>query len=60
MDRWPELRSILRDIAALGIGLYIAIRAGEPPITAEDVPAFTVAAGFLGLPLVVRIGKDSE
>jgi hypothetical protein len=54
VDRWPQIRGILRDLVAIGLGAYIGIRAGQPPITIDDLPAFTAAAGFIGVPFVVR------
>jgi hypothetical protein len=56
---WPPTREDLRDFAALLVGIYIAIRSAEPPITVDDVPGFTVAAGFMGFPLVLR-NKDER
>lgn len=57
---WPPIRAILRDTAAIGVGVYVAIRAAEPPIDVADLPAFTIAAGFLGLPLVARNVEDGD
>lgn len=58
MDPWEKWRSRVRDVVVIVIGAYIAFRAAEPPITVEDLPAFTAAAGFLGVPFVARSGKD--
>lgn len=57
MDPWVKWRGRIRDVVAIAIGVYIAIRASEPPITVEDLPAFTAAAGFIGVPFVARQEK---
>lgn len=54
MDRWPQIRGAIRDLAAIALGVYIGVRASEPPINVEDIPAFTLAAGFIGVPFVFR------
>lgn len=55
MSNWPQIRAIIRDIVAIGIGVYIVWRtANPPPVTIEDLPGFTAAAGFLGVPFVAR------
>lgn len=49
MDRWPQIRGIVRDVVAIGVGVLIAVRASAPPITVDDLPALSAAAGFIGL-----------
>lgn len=53
MDRWPQIRGIVRDVLAWAIAVYIVVRI-HPPIDTNDIPALTVAGGFLGLPFVAR------
>jgi len=56
---WPQIRGIIRDLAAIAVGLYIVWRtANPPPITAEDVPGFVIAGGFLGVPVRARASGD--
>jgi len=53
LDRWPQIRGIVRDVLAWTIAVYIVVRI-HPPIDTNDIPALTVAGGFLGLPFVAR------
>jgi hypothetical protein len=59
LNQWPQIRAVLRDVGALLLGLYIGVRAANPPITVDDLPAFTAAAGFMGIPFVAR-SKDAD
>lgn len=57
MDRWPQIRGIVRDVVAIGVGVLIAVRASAPPITVDDLPALSAAAGFIGLVPFMRWPK---
>lgn len=55
MNRWSQIQPVVRDIVAIGIGVYLVWRTtNPPPITYEDLPGLVAAAGFIGVPLKAR------